>query len=141
MTSNESSTRRSFRRTGSTNDRRVVSTADGAVSRSGELHISASGDSEQQSVVDGPATSSVIVAVRDVASVVDVIPDGDRISRRALAARQLATLERISSKISSALQSSTREFLNESQADVHQVRYKIKPVSTSFAALHCGDWH
>jgi len=88
MTSNESSTRRSFRRTGSTNARRVVSTAVGTASRSGGLHISASGDSEQQSVVDGP-TSSVMVAVSDVASVVDVIPDGDRISRRAPAARKL----------------------------------------------------
>jgi len=49
MTSSESRTRRSFSRTGSANDRRVDSTADGG--GGGELQTSPSGDSEQDSIV------------------------------------------------------------------------------------------
>ena len=74
MTSNESSTRGSFSRTGSTNARRFVSTALGTAISSGGLHGSASGDSEQESVVDSP-TPLPIIAVSDVDSIVDVIPD------------------------------------------------------------------
>ena len=70
MTSSESSTRGSFSRTGSANDLRVVSTAVGCTSRAGGLHVSASGDSEHDSVV-------VVVAVGPSPSLTDAISDVD----------------------------------------------------------------
>lgn len=69
MTSSESSTRGSFSRTGSANDLRVVSTAVGCTSRAGGLQVSASGDSEHDSVV--------IVAVGPSPSLTDAISDVD----------------------------------------------------------------
>lgn len=69
MTSSEPSTRRSFTRTGSTNARRtVVEPAVGAAISAGGVHVSASGDSEQDRVVVGPSST---VTISDVVSAAD----------------------------------------------------------------------
>jgi len=109
MTSNESSTRRSFNRTGSTNDRRVVSTAG---MRSGGLHVTASGDSGQQRVVDGPPSSLI---VSDVAAVVvDVIPDCAALTQLRGLRSDDSFVRQNQQQLSQSYDSQAANFLNES---------------------------